>query len=208
MGWNDITTKEGSDREKIRFAELKEGKLYQMRALDEAPYSRYTHWIPQANGGKGLTIDCIGKDCPICADRAARKAAKETQKYGARKQHAMNVINRETGEVEILDKGKRCYEALAGIRDMVGDLRNFDIKIQTKGSDTDTNYVPIPMPEKPLTDVEKALTKYDFNVIYPKLTKEQVLELMAGKGFQDIFGNSLNNTDDDQPELEDVDFTN
>lgn len=121
MGWNDVATTEKNDAKKVKWAELKEGTLYQMRALDEAPYSRYTHWIPQANNGKGTTIDCIGRDCPVCADRNAKKASGATQKYGARKQHAMNVINKATGEVELLDKGKRCFEALAGIRDMVGD---------------------------------------------------------------------------------------
>jgi len=207
MGWNDIASAEKAETKKAKWAELKEGTLYQMRALDEAPYSRYTHWIPQANGGKGATIDCIGRDCPVCADIHAKKASGAQQRYNSRKQHAMNVINRATGEVEILDKGKRCYEALSGIRDMVGDLRGFDIKIKTSGSDTEVAYTPIPMPAKPLTDAEKVIEKYDFSVIYPKLTKEQVLELMSGKGFQDILNGDSSASADEQPELDDADFT-
>jgi hypothetical protein len=57
-----------------------------------------------------------------------------------------------------------------------------------------------------LTDAEKALTKYDFAAVFPKLNKEQVLALMSGKGWQDILGNHDDNADD-QPVIDDADFT-
>lgn len=211
MGWNDVSngnSGNGEGKNKVKFVEMKENNVVQLRALDEAPYSRYTHWIPQANGGKGATIDCIGRNCPVCEDRNAKKASGAPQKYSVRKQHAMNVLNRGTGEVEVLDKGKRCYEALASIRDMIGDLRGYDVKIKVTGADTDTSYTPVPMPAKALTDAEKNLDKYNFTELYPKLTREQVLMFMEGKGWVDVMGG--NNTDGasgSEDELPDIDFS-
>jgi hypothetical protein len=202
MGWEDIATKERTETKKTKYMELKDGNTYQIRTLDEAPYSRYTHWVPQANNGKGTTIDCIGRDCPICEDIKARKASGLPQRYNVRKLHAMNILDRATNEVVILDKGKRCYEALAGIREMVGDLRGYDIKIRVQGTGTETNYVPVPMPGKPLTEAEKALELYDFNTIYQKLTREQVLMLMDGKSFADIFGDGDNNDESSEASIE------
>lgn len=50
MGWDNITTEKQSSN-KVNFAKLEESSLYEFRALDEAPYSRYPHWIPQTNNG-------------------------------------------------------------------------------------------------------------------------------------------------------------
>lgn len=63
------------------------------------------------------------------------------------------------------------------------------------------------MPPKALSDAEKALTKYDFASVFPKLNKQQVLDLMSGLGWQDIMNNEDVPDADEQPELEDADFT-
>lgn len=210
MGWNDIINdSKGGDKKETKYIPLKANPdgsavTYQMRVLDAEPYSRWTHWVQSANGGKGTSMDCIGKGCPACAKI---KVEGKSRQLSSRKQHALNVINRASGEVEVLDKGNSCFESLVGILEEVGDLRNYDIKIRVAGEGTDTVYTPIPMPAKPLTDAEKALVKYDFAELYPKLTPEQMTEMINGATWKDVLGNAAPDAvvgDDDKL---DVDFT-
>lgn len=212
MGWNDVNgQKTGGvegQKEKTRYNKLVSGKTHTIRVLDEQPFSRYTHWIQAANEGKGITVDCPGTGCPVCADIKAKKKAGQTQKYNSRKLHAINILNRETGEVEVIDKGKRLFEMLLGLMNEIGDLRGYDIKVRVTGTDSDTTYTPIAMPPKPLTDAEKALQKYDLNEISLKVTIEQLQMLMNGASLKDVFG--IDETTDEETETEDapsVDFT-
>jgi hypothetical protein len=201
MGWNDLLNKDskGSGSSELKYASLAQG-THQLRCLDEEPYSRYTHWVQAANSGNGMTINCIGRDCPICQQIKADKAQKKTPKYTSRKMHACNFIDRATGDVVIVDKGNRLYEALAGLMAEVGDLRDYDVKIRVTGTGTDTSYTPIPMPPAPLTAEEQALEKYDFSKLYVNLTAEQVLKLMTGASYKELLGT------DESNDLE-VDFT-
>jgi hypothetical protein len=209
MGWNDVTGKPNNgegQKEKTRYNKLVSGKTHTIRVLDEQPFSRYTHWIQAANGGTGLTVDCPGAGCPICADIKAKKKAGQTQKYNSRKLHALNILNRETGEVEVIDKGKRLFEMFLGLMNEIGDLRGYDIKVRVTGTDSDTTYTPIALPPKPLTDAEKALVKYDLNEISLKVTNEQMQMLMNGATLKDVFGTD-EETNDEQEEAPNVDFT-
>lgn len=214
MSWNDIaksSDNQDSQSKKITYAKLASGGKYVGRILDEHPFSRYTHWIPQANEGKGVTVDCPGSSiCPICKDIKAKKEAKQTQKYNSRKLHAINWLNRDTNQVELIDKGKRLFARLLDLLKDVGDLRNYDVSIRVSGEGTDTDYTPIPLPQKPLTDAEKALEKYNLNEISLKPTPEQILMLMEGKSLKEVFGEDV--ATDDEPEADgeaqpDVDFT-
>jgi hypothetical protein len=213
MGWNDINTPKTDnnqdDKLKVKYNKLVTGKTHTIRVLDNEPFSRYTHWIQAANDGKGLTVDCPGAGCPVCADIKAKKKAGQTQKYSSRKLHAINVINRDTGEVEIMDKGKALFELLAGLLAEVGDLRNFDIKIKVTGEGSDTTYIPIPLAMKPLTEAEKALQKYDLNNISIKVTNEQLQMLMNGAPMKDVFGSNEQNEEpqQDSEEKPNIDFT-
>jgi hypothetical protein len=216
MGWNDVKSNKSSDsKSEIKYLSLKEGTT-QIRILDDEPFSRYTHWLPKANEGKGTTVNCIGRDtCPVCSEIAKDRAAKATARFNSRKLHAMNVINRETGEVNILDKGNSLFEQLVGLYEEIGDLRNYDIKIRVSGTGKDTSYVVIPMAQKPLTADEKTLTKYDFSDMYKNLTPDQITTLMNGGSYKDIFNDANTDTVSDEQlndienteEQPDIDFT-
>lgn len=183
MGWGDIKGN-NSDKQELNFLSFVDGTT-QVRVIDDEPFSRWTHWLPQANDGKGLSVTCIGKECPVCAEIKRAKATKETPKYSSRKMHALNVINRGTGEVNILDKGNKVFEQILGIREEMfedyGDLINYDVKIRVSNAGTrDASYVIIPHLKKPLTSDEKALEKYNLEEVFPILTAEQVQTLMDG----------------------------
>lgn len=218
MGWNDIKAGKNnnstSDKKEVKWANLSAG-THQFRILDDEPYSRWTHWVQSANAGKGATIECIGRECPICI---ARKTDDGKKRFSCRKQHALNAIQRklgndgkpipgDVGEVVIIDKGNGLFEALDNIMDEVGDLRGYDIKIRVSGSGKDTSYTPIPLAAKPLTEAEKTLERYDFATIFSSFTPEQISALMNGATYKDILGtNDDNNNDSDTTNLN-VDFT-
>jgi len=206
MGWNDIKQNSGSnDKPDVNYLSLGEG-THQIRILSEEPYTRWTHWVQSANGGKGLTVNCIGKNCPICSEIKAAKANKEKPKYNSRKLHALNVIDRKTGEVAILDKGNALFEQLLGLFEEIGDPREYDVKIRVSGTGRDTSYVVIPMPATKLTDAEKALEQYDFDEIYTNLTPEQIQQLIDGATYADIFGDKDNDDDEPDVDIPEVDF--
>lgn len=194
MAWNDIGGNSSSEKQEVKFLTLPDGTTT-IRIVDPEPFSRWVHWIPQANGGKGLSVNCPGKSCPICAHIKAAKAQKEQPKWSSRKMHALNVINRATGEINIMDKGNGLFESLAGIREElfndVGEMTNYDVKIRvTNGGTRDASYVVIPGTAKPLTDADKALEKYDFSKVFPEYTPEQISALTEGATLDELFGNS------------------
>ena len=210
MGWNDVkpTNNNTNGERKLNYLKLNQG-TNQIRILDDEPVSTWQHWIPQANYGKGISVVCPGKDCPICKERKKTAEAMKTdksitQKYNVSRQHMINVIDRATGEVAILQKGNTIFENLVVFLEEIGDLREYDVRIIRKGTGRQTTYTVIPVqPSTPLTEKEKNLEKFDLEKLAKPLEIDQILQLMEGKSYDDIF----NNNDDSSDDEPDVDFT-
>ena len=191
MSWSEIlnptnNNNTNNNESAVKYCKLKVG-TNKLRVLDEEPYSRWSHWIPQANSGKGTSVDCIGKGCPVCEKIKEDKKNGAKQKYSTKKAHAINVLNRETNEVEILDSGNKIFQGLAILLSQMGDLRGYDVNIVKSGSGTSTTYQVLPVyPPVPLTDAEKSMKLYDIKSIYKKLTPEQILGLMSGKSLAEV----------------------
>jgi hypothetical protein len=201
MAWADILNKESknsSGGEGVKYVNLKVGTT-QMRILDSEPKSRWVHWIPQANGGKGMSVACIGKGCPICKAISEDKKAKRKTKYGVTKSHAINVFTRtfqatpaspiETiNELQILDKGNKIFEQLAIYVQQMGDITGYDVKIIRVGEEFGTiNYTVMPVyPPTPLDESVKALKKYDLDDITKPFTAEEIMMFMSGATFEDV----------------------
>lgn len=202
MGWNDVDTNKNNVSTEVTYVKLPEGSTT-LRIVDEEPYTRWTHWVPQANGGRGMSITCIGKGCPICNLIAEAKANKVKPKYNTRKVHSMNVINRTTNQLEVLEQGESIFKQLKAFHKEIGDIRDYDVKIIRSGKGLDTNYTCVPLQKKPLTEEEKKMfeQKVNFAEYYATPTKEQILALMDGANAKDIFEGS-----NDEEEVE-VDFT-
>lgn len=219
FGWDDIANDKSSDgnKDSMDYTKFPEGSTI-IRVLDKEPYTRWTHWVQQANGGKGLGVTCIGKGCPICELISIAKANKEKPKYTSRKVHSMRIINRTTEKVEINEQGKTFYENLKNIMDEVGDVRAYDIKVIRKGTGiNDTSYTLLPMKatgsfdmvndkyvfkDFATEDKEKFDDTFSFTDLYNPPTQEQVLAILEGKPLNEIF-TSENKTDEDI----EVDFT-
>ena len=206
MAWNDVKSSGGDqDRKDIEYFPKGEG-TYQGRFLDGEPFSRWTHWIPAANDGKGASVTCIGKDnCPICKLVASQKAKKQDPTYTSRKMHAMNFLMRgkthDEDKIVVYDKGNVPFGLLAGLNEDVGDLTTYDVKIRVTGKDKNQTHMPIPQQPSKLTDAEKALEKYNFAEMYKELTPDQILTLMAGGSYKEIFKKDdvVATTEEDQP---------
>lgn len=199
-GWENVGTKQGENASEVKYLKFPEGTS-SIRLLDEAPISSWTHWVPSANKGKGVSIKCIGKECPICQIIKTEKAMKVKNKtYTAKMTHNMNVLVRklggqDTNEVMVLEGGNAIFGqikdqmTLLQTMGMSTDLRNVDLIVQRTGTgfnDTKYSVMANAMTAKPLTAEEQALEKYDLNAIKPNLSKEQILELIDGKSLDEV----------------------
>lgn len=209
MSWNDVgsNVKQNNNNEgkKTVYVTLPVGST-KLRIVDEEPESRWTHWIPQANGGKGLSVRCIGKGCPVCTAIKADKAANRKTKYSSTKSHAINVIDRADGEVKVLDKGNSIFNQLLVLMGQMGDLRNYDVTITRTGESFGSiSYMVTPVfPPSELTEEEKAkveANRFDLKEITKAFTAEQIVQLMSGATLDEVVKN------DEEVVDEPVDFT-
>ena len=200
FSWNEVGTENSTEKKEVNYLRFAEGSTI-IRVLDEAPYSRWQHWLPApANGGKGVGVDCIGENCPVCAKIKLEKAKgtpKENIKFTTKKVHSINVLVRKDGknEVYVLEQGNGLFGNLKDVMVMMGsagmtpDLRNMDIMVNRTGTGfSNTKYSVMPLMNKvsPLTDEEKALEKYDLLNLKPKFTPEQLNKIIEGETLDNI----------------------
>lgn len=135
MSWSDIGG--GGASNFLTFEPNKAKKLHILLADGEEPVSYATHWIPQANNGKGQSANCPGQGCPLCADRKA---------YPIRMRHAVKVFDYESGQVKVLENSNPLFKALKGIYDTIGSFVGIDVVITRKGTDRNTEYSVVNVP--------------------------------------------------------------
>lgn len=202
--WNEVgkASKDNSaGGEKIEFVSFPSSGTVRLRILDKEPISRWKHWIQAANAGKGLSVTCIGKGCPVCAKIAEAKKTKAKSPYNSTKSHMLNTLVRgftpagsqalqAINKIQILDKGNKVFEGLLTIMQQMGDLTNYDVTITQTGEDFNTiNYTVLPtFPQVALTPEEVALEKYDIAEITKPLTAEQITQFINGATSEQVYG--------------------
>lgn len=155
----------------------------QIRILDKEPKAVWVHWLATANQGKGLSVMCLGKGCPMCAKYKYDKANNVATRDRLNRQFVINIYNRETERVEILQKGKSIFETLATFHMSMGDITGYDINIVKSGKGLDTKYTPVPVVNsKP---VPSDLSLYDLNDITKQLDPVVVELLISGMSLED-----------------------
>lgn len=201
MSWNEVGTEQIGEKKEVNYLKFPVGATT-IRVLDEAPYSRWTHWLPApANGGKGVGIDCIGEGCPVCAKIAMEKARgidRANMKFSSKKTHSINVLVRKpdgNDELAILEAGNGIFGNLKDVMVMMGtagmqaDLRMLDVLVNRTGTGfNNTKYSVMGLMNKvsPLTEKEKLIEKYNLNELKPKLTAEQIVAVMEGAKLDEI----------------------
>ena len=200
-GWDEVM-KEPASSNKTNYVKLKDG-MNKLRILDNAPTSRWTHWL----NAQKRRITCLGaKECPFCrANKEAKEAGAKGQPFPVSMRFSMNVINRETNQLEILDQGRDFFKSLHDIHSTVGDLTTYDLMIKTTNAGTkDVNHTPIPSAPMPLTDEEIAMIadKRDLSEVFKAPTVEQAEMLAQGKSADEVFGGNKSNDEDEKVEVE------
>lgn len=186
-GWEALKETPQNNNNKTEFTKLQNG-ITELRFLDAEPFVRWAHWIAQAK----RNISCLGADCPVCE---AVKASKQTgikPQYSSNRKFAMHVLNLTTGNVEVLEQGKVFFTQLYALHEEIGDVRNYNIKVKTQNAgSTDVTYTLLPCQPSELDDTQKELCSElkPFDEIFKKPTREQVLQLMAGKTPEEVFSN-------------------
>lgn len=191
----------GSSSNKQEFAKFPVG-LTNIRIVGVAPLLRWTHWL---NRDK-RSINCPGKDCPICEIRRRQKANKEPYTYGVNKRLALYIINRSTNKLEICEQGVTFFDDLKILRADAAekglDLTDFDIKVRRTGTGADDTKYRLDIGEVyPLTEADKALAEemIDLEEYFKPHTVEQINAIVRdGKPFDEV----MKATSDNQEEIE------
>lgn len=179
----------GGSSTKAEFTKFPVG-ITHVRVIDETPFVRWTHWIPKFNKG----VNCPGNGCPICNIRKLQKESGLDYTYGVARRIAINIINRETGKVEIMEQGVNFFNDL---RDLMSDLKergmklsDVDIKVRRRGQGKDdTSYRLDIDKEYPLSDsdVQLVSTKQDLSEYFKPHTIEQLQRIVNGETWDEVF---------------------
>jgi hypothetical protein len=171
--WLDIVNSDSKSKKKVSFTSLKEGITY-LRVLDSVPHARWSHWLLEAK----RSVTCIGKDCPVCEIIKQAKANGTPSKYSSRRVFSVNVYNRNTKEVEVLEQGKTFFIALADLIEDEGPPTEYDIKVKKRGQGTSVNYRLDKVDKAFNEDVEGKLV--DLKEYFKEQTREEILDMING----------------------------
>lgn len=193
--WDFDTPQGGGNKQE--FTKFPEG-ITRIRIIDEAPVVRWTHYLPKFK----RSINCPGIGCPICEIRHQQKANKEPYTYAMARRFAMQVINRETGKLEILEQGKTFFEDLKELKEQIESKRltlsDVDVRVKRKGTgQTDTSYRLDIDVETPLTEADKKLIEGKINLedYFKPHDADKILRIVNGEEWNDVMGAA--NTEDE-----------
>ena len=181
-----------------------------MRILDAEPKAVWVHWLSQANNGKGLSVVCLGKNCPMCEKLRYDKANNVQTRDRIQRQFVINVYNRNTERVELLQKGKSIFETLATFHKQMGDITGYDINIVKAGKGLDTKYTPVPVMQS--QPIPEGLELYDLDEVTQTFDPLVVELLISGMTIEDakktVSGDTTveNNIADEEVAIEDNSF--
>lgn len=186
-GWNFDSNSGGG---KLEFTKFPAG-ITRIRIIDDEPIQRWVHWMPKLS----RSVNCPGKGCPICEIRRQQKANKESYTYGMSRRFAINIINRETNQVEIMEQGITFFEDLRDIMQDLKDeknltLKDVDLKVRRRGTGKDDTSYRIDVDEiRPMSeDDEKMIQdKFDLEKITEPNKPEDILRLVNGESWDEVF---------------------
>jgi hypothetical protein len=167
------------------------------------------------------SVNCPGKGCPICEIRRMEKQNKMPYTHAMAKRFAINIINRETNRVEIMEQGKTFIQDLS---DLMTDLKedgltllDADIKVRRRGLGQDDTSYRLDIADKtPLTDIDKDLIdnkRIKLDEYFKPHTPEQILRLLNGEEWEKVMASNQDeepaaatNVENDEPIGEESDI--
>jgi hypothetical protein len=180
-GW-DLNQGTGSNK-KNNFTKFPEG-ITRIRILDNVPFMRWTHWLPQFS----RKITCPGFGCPIDDLIKVSKNNGTTAPYSSSRAFSLNIFNYDTNQREIMEEGVTMFEALkTAIEDAIEDnpgtnIGSFIFKVRKRqgASGRATWTVTVDSVNAPLSEAEiKAKDeRVDLAELFKAPTIDQVHELL------------------------------
>ncbi len=200
MSWNFDT---GNGR-KAEFTKFPVG-VTKIRVLDEAPFIRWMHWLQKFSRG----INCPGKDCPICAIRKQQKANQEQYTYNMSRKFAMNIYNFETDKTEIMEQGINFFEDLRDLKADVEEdgnrLQDAVIKVRRRGTGKDDTSYRLDVEEISSVDLSQFEEDLiDLSEFFAPHNPEDVMRLLDGESWEDVFGKPGSESDEEIDERVEV----
>ena len=191
-GWDEVL-REGNTVTKTEFTKLKNG-ITELRFLDDEPFVRWAHWLASAK----RNVSCIGAGCPVCEAIKTAKSTGAKVPYNSNRKFAMHVYNVTNGQVEILEQGKNFFTQLHALHEEVGDIRGYNIKVKTQNAgSTDVIYTLLPGAPTEMPEEAKNAELKQFDEVFKKPTREQVIALMSGVSPEQVFSNKSSEEDED-----------
>lgn len=207
--WDFDKGNESKDSKKANFTKFPVG-VTRIRILDDAPFVRWTHWMPQFK----RSVNCPGRGCPICEIRKQQKANGEKHTYGMSRRFAINIYNYETQLQEIMEQGITFFEDLRDLmmdlREKGKDLKDAVLKVRRRGTDKDdTSYrVDIDVIEPMGTAEQDAMnSKIDLPDYFKPHTPEKILKLLQVRenhieAWNEIMSEGSDESDESQEEIQ------
>lgn len=159
VAWGETSTENQpqDDGKKIPFLNMGGfGKSWKLRVVSEEPLRYWCHFTTDKNG-KTVKVNCtLDESCPVHIENTKTVCAGNQ----AQARYYVKVIDREDGELKVLDVGKQIVNAIGDYinNPEYGHCKNYDITIK-KGNRGDMPlYTVTPSRSNtPLTDDEVAL---------------------------------------------------
>lgn len=178
--------------EKVEFTKFPVG-ITRVRVVDDEPFMRWSHFLPKFN----RSLNCPGKGCPICEIRKQQKANKEPYSYGVSRRLAIQVINRDTEKLEVMEQGIGFFEDLRDLKKDLAEqglsLSDADIKVKRRGSGKDDTSYRLDIDEKyPLSelDIEIAKSKTNLSEFFKPNTFEQISRIVNGETWEEVMSST------------------
>lgn len=185
MGW-DFESNSGSDN-KVEFTKFEEGVTV-IRLAEDNPNVRWVHWM----NAHRRSATCPGKGCPICDIRNAQKNNNEPITYPVSRRFAIQVLNRNTGKLEIMEQGITFFEDLKEVRSIIQekgkDIFDVDISVRRRGTGKDnTTYRLDPGEEYKFTEEDIKLLEgiMDLDAFFVAPTIEQITKVVQGEDWNE-----------------------
>ena len=201
-GWSFETS--GGNNKKQEFTKFPEG-VTKIRIIDIEPVERWTHWMARDK----RSINCPGKGCPICNIRKQEKANKLPYTYLMARRFALQVLNRNTNKLEIMEQGITFFQDLRDVMELLAtqnkSLIDVDLQVRRRGSGKDgTSYRIDVAEEYTLTaeDVKMVEEKIDLKEYFTPHTPEQITRVVAGEKFDEVMYGDDNKDSDTEEEFE------
>lgn len=203
-GW-DFKETGDSNNKKQEFTKFPEG-VTKIRVIDEAPVERWTHFLIKEK----RSVNCPGKGCPICEIRQYEKANKIPYTHQMARRFALQVLNRNTGKIEIMEQGITFMQDLRDVMEMLHEdgkkLIDVDLQVRRRGMGKDNTSYRIDIAEEyELSEDDVALMgqMIDLKEYFAPHKPELITRVLNGEAFDEVmFGNNDDEDSDEEFEVE------